>query len=163
MSLPKTAGLSASLLLAATAAFAQQVAVIRLPELQRRLARPTDTTYVVNFWATWCGPCVQEMPDLEKVRAATAGQKVKFLLVSLDYVSQLDKKVRPFVQQRKLQAEVVLLNEPDPNTWLTSVDTKWSGSIPFTVIFNNKTRQRVTFEQALSQAELTGALRKFPK
>lgn len=151
------------LVLAAPAAQAQRVAVLRLPDLQRRLARPTDTTYVVNFWATWCGPCVAELPDFERVRAATAGGKVRFLLVSLDYLSQLDKKVRPFVAQQKLGAEVALLNEPDPNTWLASVDAQWSGAIPFTLIFNNHTKQRATFEQPLTAAELTAALGKFPQ
>ena len=84
-------------------AFAQRVAVIKFPELQKRLARPTDTTYVVNFWATWCGPCVKELPNFEQLRVANAGQKVKVLLVSLDYASQLDKKVKPFVTQRGLK------------------------------------------------------------
>ena len=163
-SLLRLAGLAGLLALAATApAQAQRVAVLRLPDLQRRLARHTDTTYVVNFWATWCGPCVAELPNFERVRAATAGGKVKFLLVSLDYFSQLDKKVKPFVAQQKLGADVALLNEPDPNTWLASVDAQWSGSIPFTLIFNNETKQRATFEQPLTAAELTAALGKFPQ
>lgn len=151
---------SAGLLLAAPS-FAQRVAVLRFPALQQRLAQPSDTTYLVNFWATWCGPCVQEMPTIEKVRAAYATQKVKVLLVSLDYVSQLDKKVKPFVQKRQLRSEVLLLNETDPNTWRQKVDAKWSGSLPFTLIFNNRTKQRATFEQPLTAAELTAALRKF--
>lgn len=152
--------LSFSLLLSAPA-FAQQVDVIKFPELQKRLARPTDTTYVVNFWATWCAPCVKELPGFEQVRAANANKKVKVLLVSLDYASQLDKKVRPFVKQRGLKSEVVLLNETDPNNWIDKVDAKWSGALPFTLIVNNKTKQRVTFEQELSQPELTAALQKF--
>ncbi|TVT39102.1 TlpA family protein disulfide reductase [Hymenobacter setariae] len=152
--------LSAGLLLAVPS-FAQRVAVLKFPALQQRLARPSDTTYVVNFWATWCGPCVQEMAGLEKVRAAQAGKKVKFILVSLDYVAQLEKKVKPFVQKHGLKSEVLLLDETDPNTWLHKVDRQWSGSIPFTLIFNNKTQKRATFEHAVTALELTAELRKF--
>jgi thiol-disulfide isomerase/thioredoxin len=159
MPTPRIIAVCAGLLLAVPS-YAQRIAVLKFPELQQRLARPTDTTYVVNFWATWCGPCVQEMPGFERVRTAYASKKVKLLLVSLDYASQLDKKVRPFVQKRGLKSEVILLNETDPNTWLQKVDMRWSGSIPFTLIINNKNKQRATFEQPLSEAELTAELRK---
>ncbi|MBF9239600.1 TlpA family protein disulfide reductase [Hymenobacter sp. BT683] len=148
-------------LLLAVPGMAQQVAVIKFPELQKRLSQPTDTTYIVNFWATWCAPCVKELPNFEQVRTAYATQKVKVLLVSLDYASQLDKKVKPFVKQRGLKSEVVVLNESDPNSWLEQVDAKWSGSIPFTLIINNKTKKRATFERKLTRAELTTALQKF--
>lgn len=160
MRLSKLLPLIFGLLLAAPT-FAQNVVVIRFPELQKRLARPTDTTYVVNFWATWCGPCVKELPNFEQLRAANAGKKVKVLLVSLDYASQLEKKVKPFVKQRGLKSEVLLLNEPDPNDWIDKVDAKWSGALPFTLIFNNQTKQRTSFERELSAAELTAALQKF--
>lgn len=149
------------LALRAAPAHAQRVAVLTFPELRERLTRPTDTTYVVNFWATWCAPCVQELPHFEQLRTANARRKVKVLLVSLDYASQLDKKIKPFIKQRGLRTEVVVLNETDPNNWLAQVDAKWSGALPFTLIVNNKTRQRVTFEQALTAAELTAALQKF--
>ncbi|MFD1872513.1 TlpA family protein disulfide reductase [Hymenobacter bucti] len=148
-------------LLLATPSLAQRVAVLKFPALQQRLARPGDTTYVVNFWATWCGPCVQEMAGFEKVRAAQAGQKVKFLLVSLDYAALLDKKVKPFVQKHGLKSEVILLDEPDLNSWLQKVDGQWSGSIPFTLIYNNQAKKRATFEHPLTAAELTAELRKF--
>ncbi|HEX8330949.1 MAG TPA: TlpA disulfide reductase family protein [Hymenobacter sp.] len=152
--------LGAGLLFAAPS-FAQNVAVIKFPELQKRLATPNDTTYVVNFWATWCGPCIKELPSFEKLRTANANKKVKVLLVSMDYASQLDKKVKPFVKQRGLKSEVVLLNESDPNSFIDKVDPKWSGSIPFTLIVNNNTKKRATFEKELSPAELTAALQKF--
>lgn len=147
--------------LLAAPSYAQRVAVLKFPALQQRLARPSDTTYVINFWATWCGPCVQEMAGFEKVRAAQAGQKVKFVLVSLDYAAQLDKKVKPFVRKHGLKAEVLLLDETDPNTWLQKVDRQWSGSIPFTLIYNNQAQKRATFEHPLTAAELTAELRKF--
>jgi thiol-disulfide isomerase/thioredoxin len=151
---------AAALLLALPGA-AQQVPVIKLPALQKRLSQQTDTTYVVNFWATWCAPCVKELPYFEQVNATYAKQKVKVLLVSLDYISQLDKKVKPFVLKRGLKSEVLLLNETDPNTWLGKVDGKWSGSLPFTLILNNARQQRATFEQEFTKPALTAAVQKF--
>src|SRR6476469_2154954 len=89
-----------ALLLWAMPGRAQRVAVIKFADLQQRLSRQNDTTYVVNFWATWCAPCIKELPLFEQLGTAQAGKKVKVLLVSLDYASQLDKKVRPFVLKR---------------------------------------------------------------
>jgi thiol-disulfide isomerase/thioredoxin len=141
--------------------WAQQVAVVRLPELQRRLSQPSDTTYVVNFWATWCAPCVKELPNFEQLGRTYASQKVKVLLVSTDYASQLDKKVRPFVAKRGLRSEVLLLNETDPNTWMDQVDSQWSGALPFTLMISNKRQKRASFEREFTQPELTAALQKF--
>jgi len=140
---------------------AQQVALIKLPELQKRLSRNTDTTYVINFWATWCAPCVKELPYFEQVNTSFAKQKVKVLLVSMDYASQLDKKVKPFVAKRGLKSEVVLLNETDPNTWMDKVDGKWSGALPFTLILNNGKQKRASFEKEFTQPELTAAVQQF--
>ena len=160
MNIPKLPWLIGSLQLA-TPSFAQQVPVLKFTQLQQRLARPSDTTFVVNFWATWCAPCIKELPNFEQLRAANTGKKVKVLLVSLDYASQLDSKVKPFVKKRGLKSEVVLLNETDPNDYIDKVDAKWSGALPFTLIVNNKTKQRLTFERELSANELTAALKKF--
>lgn len=153
--------LLAAALLWAAPGRAQQVSVIKFADLQQRLSRQNDTTYVVNFWATWCAPCVKELPLFEQLGTAQAGKKVKVLLVSLDYASQLDKKVKPFVQKRGLKSEVVLLNEPDPNSYLDKVDPKWTGAIPFTLIWNGKKNRRATFEHEFTQAELTAEINKF--
>lgn len=157
------AALAAALLLLGFDSQAQNVSVLKLPELQKRLARPSDTTYVVNFWATWCAPCIKELPYFEQANTTYKNQKVKVLLVSMDYASQLDKKVKPFVLKRNLKSEVLLLNEPDPNTWIDKIEPKWTGSIPFTLMVNNAKKKRATFEREFTQAELTSELQKFLK
>ncbi|KUG08516.1 TlpA disulfide reductase family protein [Solirubrum puertoriconensis] len=149
------------LCLGAAPAWAQKVSVVKLPALQRVLARPTDTTYVINFWATWCKPCIEELPHFEKVRARYANQKVRVLLVSLDFPSKLEQKVKPFVKQQRLASTVWLLNETDANAYIDKVDPKWSGALPFTLLINNRRKLRTSFEQPLTEAELTQALRPF--
>lgn len=148
-----------ALLLSAPLARAQsEVRVVKLPALQRLLQRPTDTTYVVNFWATWCKPCIEELPHFEQLRARYARQKVQVLLVSLDFPSKLDAKVRPFVQKQGLKSRVWLLNESDQNAYIDAIDPKWSGALPFTLVLNNARQRRQRFEQPLTLAELEKAV-----
>ncbi|OON68925.1 hypothetical protein B0919_11120 [Hymenobacter sp. CRA2] len=146
------------LLLAGPAARAQQVRVVKLPALQELLRRSGDTTYVVNFWATWCKPCIEELPNFEQLRTRYARQNVRVVLVSLDFPSKLDAKVRPFVQRQGLKSAVWLLSETDQNAYIEAIDPKWTGALPFTVVYNNARQRRRSFEQALSAAELEAAV-----
>ncbi|WP_199141895.1 TlpA disulfide reductase family protein, partial [Pedobacter sp. ASV12] len=97
----------------AIAAAHAQVKLLSLNELEQRMAQGKDTTYVVNFWATWCGPCVEELPNFEKLQQQHQNQPLKVLLVSLDFKSKLQKEVVPFVQKNKIKSEVYVIKEPD--------------------------------------------------
>lgn len=110
-----------------------------------------DTTYVVNFWATWCKPCVAELPYFEKLQEEYKDKKVKVLLVSLDFSTQIEKKLVPFMEKRKLKSEVIVLDDPDANGWIDKVNPKWSGAIPATVIYQGK--KRGFFEQSFENYE----------
>ncbi|MDQ4140906.1 MAG: TlpA family protein disulfide reductase [Bacteroidota bacterium] len=125
-----------------------------MPELQKLMNRKTDTTLVVNFWATWCGPCIKELPYFEQMNTKYARKKVKVVMVSLDVPSKLEGKVKPFVQKNKFNSTVLLLNEPDQNTWINQIDKDWSGSLPYTIVLNNSRKKRKTFEQAFTREEL---------
>jgi thiol-disulfide isomerase/thioredoxin len=115
---------------------AQQVThVYKTGELLGRL-RHTDTTYVVNFWATWCKPCVQEMPSLDSLHAQNLDQPLKVLLVSLDFADQLER-VNAFLANNKLQAECVLLDEVNGNEFVDKVHPSWSGAIPATLFLHD--------------------------
>ena len=112
----------------------------------------SDTLYVINFWATWCKPCVQELPYFERIRDEYAGQELKVILVSLDFRTQLEEQLIPFMIRNKLRSEVLVLDDPDANAWIEQVDPAWTGAIPATLIFNQS--QRVFLEQELSREEL---------
>ncbi len=105
-----------------------------------------DTTYVINFWATWCKPCVEELPYFEQLTQEYQGQKLKIILVSLDFEKQLETKLLPFIEKHQIQSEVLILLDPNDNVWLEKVDPSWSGAIPVTLIYKNK--ERAFFEES---------------
>ncbi len=123
------------------------------------LKMQNDTTYVVNFWATWCQPCVEELPNFEKLNAEYQSQKVKVILVSLDMRKQVESNLIPFVQKRNLKSQVIHLSDSDANAWISKVDSAWSGAIPATVIY--KKNKRKFYEQSFSFDQLKGELAQF--
>lgn len=114
-----------------------QIAVYeKFDDFEKAILKEDDNTYVINFWATWCAPCIKELPYFEKLH--TDNPKVKVILVSLDSRKDLEKKLVPFVNRKKITAQVVLLSDKDYNAWLDKIDASWSGAIPATLILNGK-------------------------
>ncbi len=105
-----------------------------------RLEMDNDSVYVINFWATWCAPCVRELPAFEELNETYGGQKVKVILVSLDNPDLIDDRVIPFVERMDLQSELILLDDPNSNRWIPLVSEEWSGAIPATVIYSSSHR-----------------------
>ena len=123
-----------------------RVNVVKFDWYENLMRSNNDTTYVVNFWATWCIPCVAELPYFEQLQQQYLSQKLKVYLVSLDFIKQKDQKLIPFLTKQKIKSEVVLLDEPDYNAWIDKVNPAWSGALPATVIFNTKRKQQTFFE-----------------
>ncbi len=94
-----------------------------------------DTTYIINFWATWCAPCVAELPYFDELVDAYQGQKARVILVSLDFPRQFETKLAPFVRERRLKPTVVALADGRYNDWIDKVSPQWSGTIPATLAY----------------------------
>ncbi|RZL48572.1 MAG: redoxin domain-containing protein [Pedobacter sp.] len=124
-----------------------QVKTLSLNELNQRITKGNDTTYVINFWATWCGPCVDELPSFEKLQLENKNKPFKVILMSLDFKSKLKSEVIPFVQKNKIQTEVYVIQETDQQAFIDHVDKKWSGTIPATLFFNNQKQIRLFYER----------------
>ncbi len=135
----------------------EEIKVVDYEGLKPYLNKQNDTTYVINFWATWCGPCVKELPYFEKITENYKNQKVKVILVSLDFPKSYQKSLVPFVKRKALKSEVILLNDPDSNNWISKIDKNWSGAIPATIIYNKNSRS--FYEKSFTYEELEAALK----
>ena len=139
-------------------ASAQNASVIKLKEFQELLNRKTDTTYVINFWATWCAPCVAELPDFLKAEAELKDKKVKFYFINLNFKKEFESLVLPFLKKKEMKSTVYLLNEPDYNSWIDKVSPSWSGAIPATLIIS-KPDSNVFTEGSYTYEMLTEVLK----
>lgn len=112
-----------------------------------------DTTYIVNFWATWCKPCIEELPAFDSLYAANRNTPVKVLLVSLDFKEDVEEKVKPFLLRRNIKAPCILLDEVNGNDFINKVSPKWSGAIPATLLKNGKKTQLIERKMRLIDLE----------
>lgn len=133
-----------------------EIPVLNFEQFEKYLKIDDDNIHVVNFWATWCAPCVKELPYFEAVNAEYKNKNVKVLLVSLDFNL---KKLNSFLAKNELKSEKVLLDDPDQNAWIPKVSEEWSGAIPATVIYGKGKRK--FYEHSFTKAELESELRKF--
>ncbi|WP_221409654.1 TlpA family protein disulfide reductase [Pseudochryseolinea flava] len=130
-----------------------QTTIVKFDHLEKLLAdRTRDKIQIVNFWATWCAPCVKELPIFEQYQQANAGN-AHVILISLDYADKVDK-VNAFVKKKNLKCEVLLLDETDGNSWIDKVEPSWGGAIPATIIINPKTGRRKFVEKELKEGDL---------
>lgn len=134
--------LAASAVLGMTNANAQEipanVKVIKYEQLFEMVNQPTDQLIAVNFWATWCAPCVQEIPHfVEVAEKFKDNPNFKMVFVSMDRAKQLDRVIQ-FVADKGIVSEVVLLDDNKrSNEWMPRIDKSWSSNIPVTVFYQN--------------------------
>ncbi len=137
----------------------EAVKVLNFDELKPYLEKNDDKTHVVNFWATWCKPCVEELPAFEKIYEENKTKQVEVLLVSLDFPNEIESQLLPFIKNNKLEPEVIVLDDPDQNKWINGIDKSWSGAIPATIIYNKN--KRSFYERSFNYNELNQELQKF--
>jgi len=136
------------LFLSFSIAFAQNIEKWKMNELQSYIQQEKGVL-VINFWATFCKPCIAEIPDFIKIAEKYKSQQVKLLLVSLDQPANYPKKLASFVKKQKFFTPIVWFDESDANYFCPLVDTSWSGSIPSTLMINSVNGYRRFFEMSL--------------
>ena len=113
----------------------------------------STTPMIVNFWATWCGPCIREIPYFDSLIAAKK-RPVKFLLVSLDFAPSYPKELTAFVKKHGYKGDVVFLNEFNADYFCPVIDKKWTGAIPVSVFINNAKKYKQFYGDQLTRERL---------
>ncbi|MFL5752140.1 MAG: TlpA disulfide reductase family protein [Bacteroidia bacterium] len=108
--------------------------IYKIDKLISRYTQPNDTLYIVNFWATWCKPCVAELPAFERIQNEYKEKAVKVILVTMDFKEDIKTRLLPFLKKNAYKAEVALLDEVNGNTFINKVDSSWTGAIPATLL-----------------------------
>lgn len=131
---------------------AQQIKKVKVTELGKTIAE-SKTPLIVNFWATFCIPCIEEIPYFQKLVKKHEKDSIKLLLVSLDLQEDY-AKVKPFAVKRKFTASIAWLDETNADYFCPKIDSSWSGAIPATLFINNKKGYRKFYEEQIPEAKL---------
>ncbi|MBD0333803.1 MAG: TlpA family protein disulfide reductase [Chitinophagaceae bacterium] len=120
--------------------------------------KQSDNPTIISFWATFCKPCLEEIPYFQEAVKRYDPAGVQLLLVNLD-MAEVYPKLQNFIIKRKISAPVVFLDETNADVFCPKVDEKWSGAIPASLLINNKTGYRKFFEDQLSREQLKNEIR----
>ncbi len=139
--------------------FNENIPTLDYNGLKPWLNKNDNKTYVVNFWATWCKPCVKELPYFENVNEKYDSKNVEVILVSLDFPQKKETHLVPYVKKKNIQSRVLHLDDTNEQFWINDIAESWSGAIPATLIYNKDKRQ--FYEQSFTQEELENEIQIF--
>jgi len=139
----------------------QKIEYIKVPELEKMLNNHENKLFVVNLWATWCAPCVKELPAFEKVAGEYDQSKVRFIMISLDFPSQVENQLKPFLKKNNISLDVSVMMDTDYNSWIDKVDPQWQGNIPSTLFVNNVKKSRYFHSGEITEQELRTIINKY--
>lgn len=124
-------------------------------EIEPLLQQNDGRIYVVNFWATWCRPCIVEMPFFEQLARENDPQNLQVIMVSLDRVADIRTTLKDFVKDRPMVLPTLAFTDNNYEGWIKRVDRSWTGSIPVTLVYRNGQRY-FNRGQISSYSELEG-------
>jgi thiol-disulfide isomerase/thioredoxin len=143
----------AVLIFASYSAGAQNIPKWKLDDLKAAI-KNADKPTIFNFWATFCKPCVEEIPYFQQLTKKYDSAGVQLVLISLDLSEAYPKQISTFAAKHKFDSPIKYLDETNADLFCPAVDSSWSGAIPASLFVNNKTGYRKFYEEQLSREKL---------
>jgi thiol-disulfide isomerase/thioredoxin len=136
---------------------AQEIPKWKVDQLDTYI-KNTNKPTIINFWATFCKPCIEEIPYLQKLVNKYKSSGVQLLLVSLDFPEAYEK-IKPFATKRGITEPIVFLDETNADLFCPKIDQSWSGAIPASLFINPATGYRVFFEEQLTKSKVEAKIK----
>ena len=137
--------------------FSQEIRKVKIEQLVQFIDT-SSCPLIVNFWATWCKPCVHEIPWFEKNLKTTEAKNVQLILVSLDFAGNYPNGILQFAKQQGYTSQIIFLDELNVDRFCPPVDKSWDGAIPVSLFVNNKKHYRKFYNQQLPEPQFKMAL-----
>ncbi len=137
-------------------ALSQDITTVKIEQVLNEMDKKDDTTRVLNLWATWCAPCVKELPYFDAVSQANQGKKFKMILLA---VEDEIAKVKRFVGLKNIQTEVWYLDETDANMWIPKIDPNWQGELPVTLFRSAGASENTFHSGQMTREELENTIK----
>jgi thiol-disulfide isomerase/thioredoxin len=109
------------------------LAPIDLPAVALLAKNDTKKLRLINLWATWCGPCVAELPELVTMNRMYRGRNFELVTISLDDIAKQDDALR-VLKENHVAASNVILNVDDRDKFAEALDQEWPGPVPYTLL-----------------------------
>jgi thiol-disulfide isomerase/thioredoxin len=131
----------------------REVTLITASQFRQILDHHKGKVVLVNLWATWCIPCIREMPDLSKLQTDFGDKGLKVIGISLDEAEDLHTRVKPFFEKRSVSFVSYLQSEPDPQQVVGVLDENWEGVLPTTYLIDRsgKVKQKLIGSKSYDQ------------
>jgi thiol-disulfide isomerase/thioredoxin len=120
------------------AEYSEEIPVVDEVWLKDKIQNRNGKLLFINFWATWCVPCKEEFPDLVKIYNENKNSDFEFLSISVDLPSEIEIKVKPFLQDQSAEFPVVVVEEKRSEDIINLINPEWNGAVPVTVIYDEK-------------------------
>ncbi len=147
------------LLFSGLAVSAQPIQKVKITDLESVIAH-SDHPLIINFWATFCVPCVKEIPYFQSTVARYKDQQVELVLVSLDLPDYYPARIAGFAKSRGFTSRIVWLDETNADYFCPRVDARWTGGIPCSLFVDNKTHYRRFFDRQLTEPQVELEIKK---